>query len=132
MYRRRHTNTPVNRRGLVLLVVLALLTLFMIVALTFVYYADNELDASNLTLTGQTVSQPDLDPETAFQYALGQLLYGTQSGAPNIGLAQGYAIDANGIYSMIRGHELARGIYGFRDDPGANNCWAFSGTGRLH
>jgi hypothetical protein len=132
MYRRRNPSTPVNRRGLVLLVVLALLTLFMVVALTFVYYADNELESSKLALTGQAVSQPDLDPETAGFYALGQILYGTQSGAPNIGLAPGFAYDADGLYSMIRGHELARTIYGFRDDPLAENSWAFSGTGRLH
>ena len=63
MYRRRNLSTPVNRRGLVLLVVLALLTLFMIVGLTFVYYADNELEASKLASSSQTFAQPDFDPE---------------------------------------------------------------------
>jgi hypothetical protein len=134
MYQRRHPNAPVNRRGLVLLVVLALLTLFMIVGLTFVYYADAELESSKNGLTAAAVYQPDLDPETAGFYALGQILYGTPSGAPatSIGLAPGYANDPDGLYSMLRGHELARSIYGFRDDPGADNCWAFTGTGRLH
>jgi hypothetical protein len=132
MYRRRHTKTPASRRGLVLLVVLSLLTLFMIVGLTFVFYADNELQSSINADNSGRVSQPDLDPETACWLALQQIIYGVNSGAPGNGLAPGYSNDADGVYSALRGHELARVMYGFRDDLGADNSWPFSGIGRLH
>ena len=73
MKRRRHPKTTDPRRGIILLVVLALLTLFLVVGLSFVIYADSDLDASNNSRDAGTAYQPDMDPEQAFAYAMSQL-----------------------------------------------------------
>jgi hypothetical protein len=119
MYRRRHT-APSARRGVILLVVVLLLTLFAIVGLSFVLYAESEANASRMARDAESLSRDDVDPEVLFSYFMGQLVYGVSD------------TDGNGVYSALRGHDLARLMYGYNSsNPGSNNV-PFNGVGRLH
>jgi hypothetical protein len=112
-----------NRRGVILLVVLALLTLFAIVGISFVYYADSAANSARINREAEQFSRPDVDPELALALFLGQMLYD----APD---------DENGVYSALRGHSLARSMYGFYYDPSsttpAPNDKPYNGTGKLN
>src|SRR5262245_35406560 len=102
---RRRPNEP--RRGVILLVVLAMLTLFAIVGITFVYVADGQATAARLAREAEGQLRPDIDPEAVFAFALGQLLYDCND-------------DESGVYSALRGHSLSRNMYGWFDgDNGA-------------
>jgi hypothetical protein len=124
MYRTSHAE-PVSRRGVILLVVLAMLTLFAIVGLGFVLYADAEARASQVFRDAQSFRRPDMEPELAFSYFLGQLLYDCLD-------------DDTGVYSALRGHSLLRNLYGLNAESVAgqwtlgNNYVGYNGTGRLH
>src|SRR6516165_7265143 len=102
-----------QRRGVILLIVLALLTLFAILGLTFVYYASAAAGAARLERESLAATRPDADPELLLAHFLGQLLYD----APD---------DETGVYSALRGHSLARNLFGYKD--GANDV-PFNGTG---
>src|SRR4051794_7266981 len=102
MYMRRTNNSNVTRQGLILIVVLALLTLFAVVGLSFVLYADSEADASRNFREANVSYVPDMDPEQAFAYALGQIIYDVD--------------DVAGVYSGIRGHSLSRTEFGWCDE----------------
>src|SRR6516164_607973 len=88
-----------RRRGVVLLVVLCLLTLFLIVGLTFVFYANACQQAARLGLEAESRDRPDADPELLASYFLGQLIYDAVD-------------DESGIYSGLRGHSLGRNMFG--------------------
>jgi hypothetical protein len=120
------------RRGVILLVVLALLTLFAIVGISFVFYADAAAASSRIFREAESDDRPDVDPERLFTYFLGQLVYDVPD-------------DETGIYSCLRGHSLARNMYGlnYNKSPGSPiqyddqnqlpiNQVPFNGTGRLH
>src|SRR5262249_40168809 len=104
------------RRGIVLLVVIAMLTLFAAVALSFVFYADTEAANSRTGRDALIRAQPDMDPEGALAFILSKLLFGEEDNEP-------------GVYSAVRGHDLARSMYGY--NPGSIPV-AWNGTGRLH
>ena len=122
-----------KRRGVILLVVIALLTLFAIVALSFVLYAYSAATSSRNFRDSESLVRPDLDPELLLSYFLGQLIYDIPD-------------DERGIYSGLRGHSLARNMFGqfYRYDPQTRtfnyevangnslNETPYSGTGRLH
>ncbi|HJT78446.1 MAG TPA: hypothetical protein VJ739_14680, partial [Gemmataceae bacterium] len=108
-----------GRRGVVLLVVLALLTLFAVVGLAFVLYADSEANASRVYREALGQGEADVPPPVLLNYFLGQLLYDQPD-------------DNTGVYSALRGHGLARLVYGYDDDAPAGNTQAFNGTGRLY
>jgi hypothetical protein len=123
-------STPVYeaRRGVILMIVLALLTLFAIVGLSFVLYATSAVKSSEIGRQGEFQNQnfPDIDPQLLASYFLGQLIYDTD--------------DFNGISSALRGHSLARTMYGLNYTPNPinrtitvlSNSLPFNGTGRLH
>jgi hypothetical protein len=98
-------------------VVVALLTLFAVVAVSLVLHASDHAARARLFREAGSQNQADLGPELLLAYFLGQLLYDA-------------ADDESGLYSALRGHSLARLMYGFNDE-GANAV-AFNGTGRLH
>jgi hypothetical protein len=100
-----------RRRGMVLLVVMAMLALFATVALSFVFYADAEAEAARLARQAQTKDQPWIDPEMLAGYFLNQLIY-----------------DTDNVYSAMRGWSFARSIYG--NNPGALNAIPYNGVGR--
>ncbi len=107
------TTTTDKRRGVILLVVLALLTLFSIVGLAFVFYAEAELTASRFVRQSGTQEIADVDAELLLSYALSKLL-----------------CDDDNVYSSLRGHSLGRSMYGY--NPQTFNTAAFNGIGRLN
>src|SRR4051812_10700416 len=100
-----------RRRGVVLLVVMAMLSLFASLGLSFVFYADAEAQASRLNSSALVAEQPDIEPEVLAAYFLGQFIY-----------------DTDNTNSAMRGWSLARSIYGY--NPGALNCTPYNGVGR--
>src|SRR5262245_14994345 len=113
-----------RRRGVILMVVLALLTLFAIVGITFVFYAQKNHSASvnfrealqrNPYTGGSGLA--DVAPYDLFRWAVGQLIYDV-------------ADDASGTQSALRGHSLSRTMYGYNDQ--VLNLQPYNGTGRLH
>src|SRR5947209_5583516 len=108
MKRRRHPQPTDSRRGIILLVVLSLLTLFLVVGLTFVLYADTELESSRNARDAAAFAVPDMDPEQAFAYAMAQLIYDSPD-------------DETGVWSSFRGHSLARNMYGWNYTIQPNN-----------
>ncbi|HZU39088.1 MAG TPA: hypothetical protein VFA18_24395, partial [Gemmataceae bacterium] len=114
-----------SRRGVILLVVLAFLALFALVGLTFLYYANTTAQAARFEREAQTLTRPDAEPELLLSYFLGQLLYDVPD-------------DETGVYSGLRGHSLARNLFGLNYTIAANgtlllgkNDVPFNGTGRL-
>ncbi|HEY7157892.1 MAG TPA: hypothetical protein VH575_28295 [Gemmataceae bacterium] len=102
---------------MILLVVLCLLTLFAILGLAFVLYADASRESARLYRESETQTWPDVDAEMLLSHFLGQLLFDA-------------ADDETGVYSALRGHSLARLMYGYND--AAANTTPFNGTGRQH
>jgi hypothetical protein len=106
------------------MVVLALLTLFAVLGLTFILYAESEARGAQVTREAENVSAADITPTTLMNYALGQLIFDCDS--------------VNGIYSGLRGNSFSRSMYGYNDLPASvngnpfNNRVPFNGTGRIH
>ncbi len=108
-------STPTTKRkGIILLVVLAMLTLLAIIGITFVMYGTNMeaiSDAAVEAESADTLKRFDptsgsgnmvISPKTAMELFLGQLVY--DSG------------DTKGKWSSIRGHSLARDMYGYLEN----------------
>ena len=115
-----------KRRGVVLLVVLAMLALFASLAISFYFYADSIAVAASLATQAQQSPVPDADPELLLAYFLKQLLFDAKD-------------DAGGVASALRGHSLMRTMWGSQYEFGpdgtlvlGNNTIAYNGTGRLH
>jgi hypothetical protein len=145
MFQAQPCSTPAQRRrAIILLVVLALLTLFAIVGLTFVMYADSEATSSRIfreaNYRNAQNTGPTVDVNLLASWALGQLVFDVD--------------DSTGLYSALRGHSVGRDMYGYNYtwNPGANppnppmsmpppgppyspgiaNIFPFNGTGKLH
>jgi hypothetical protein len=116
---RTQTNRPAERKAVILLVVISLLTLFAIIALSFLLYANAEANASKLFREGEAndIGAVGVSAEKMLNFFLKQFIYDVPD-------------DATGYYSALRGHSLARGIYGW--NYGNSNLIAYNGTGRLH
>src|SRR5207302_1659526 len=108
---------PGPRAGVVLVIVLALLTLFALLGLTFVLYAQSLARSAQLALDAETPERAEVDPEILLGHFLNQVLYDCPD-------------DAGGVYSALRGHGLARLLYGASDQP--PGAVPFNGIGRLH
>jgi hypothetical protein len=114
-----------RRRAIILLVVLAMLTLFAIVGVTFVLYSESLATSARIARESETPTDggvdltPYMDPYQAMSLVLGQLNYDVND-------------DATGVYSAMRGHTFARTIFGWNDAPNALNDKAWTGTGRYH
>ncbi|HTU89868.1 MAG TPA: hypothetical protein VMF69_07215 [Gemmataceae bacterium] len=106
-----------ERRAVILMVVLSLLTLFAIVGITFVLYADAEAAAARVAREAETAQRADVDPQQALSFFLSQFIYD--------------ANDTTGVGSALRGHSLARTMYGYNYTTNANII-PFDGVGRLH
>src|SRR5262249_23999605 len=92
-----------NRPGVVLLIVVILLALFAVVGLGFMLYAESEATASRIYREGQAVTTrnlANLPAQELLNYALGQLIYDCRD-------------DGTDILSALRGHSLARTMYGW-------------------
>jgi hypothetical protein len=121
---------PASRRGVVLLVVITLLTLFAIVGVTFVLYANAEATASRIYREAASTATTtiDISRDQLLNFAAANLIYPVPD-------------DATGVNSGIRGHEMARNMYGWNygtnvtaPDSGiaGSNIIPFNGPGRLH
>src|SRR5262249_17744003 len=101
---RTQNNRPDERKAVILLVVISLLTLFAIVGITFVLYANAEANASKIYRESAALNQVDMEPEMLFNLFMGQLIYGVPD-------------DYTGVYSSIRGYDLSRSMYGYNYPP---------------
>src|SRR5437899_8777374 len=88
------------RVGVILVIVLMLLTLLAVVGLSFVLYAQSAATSARFYREAESPIRPDIDPELLLAHFLGQLIYDVPD-------------DASGVYSALRGHSLARTMYGF-------------------
>ncbi len=114
----RQPRTRKSHRGVILLVVLAMLTLFTIIGLVFVFLADSYATSARVALDAEKVLRPAVEPELALACVLGQLICDVPD-------------EGSGIHSSLRGHSLARNLYGWNDAAGFLNDKAFAGLGRL-
>lgn len=121
-----------RRQGVILLIVVIMLALFLVVGLSFMLYAESEATASRIYREAFTVNydRADIEATTLLNYALSQLIYDVKD-------------DIDGCDSSMRGHSLARNMYGWQDPATATsaiinqnlvinrNFNAFNGIGRL-
>jgi hypothetical protein len=107
-----------ERRGIILMVVLALLTLFAIVGVAFVLYAQAQATAARVARESETEQRADMSPDACLALFLGQFLYDVH--------------DTTGYGSGLRGHSLARTMYGYNSASLNINVTPFNGIERLH
>ena len=104
-----------HRRGVILLVVVSLLTLFAIVGLSFVLYAEAAARSAQFARLAETRDRPEVEAELLLKFFLGQFLYGTED-----------------VFSAMRGHSLAENMYGYNNTRGAHNTTPYTGIGRFN
>jgi hypothetical protein len=122
-----NTNTDVKRSGMILLIVVAFLSMFLVVGTTYLLVADSIRRTSDFDLNATDkrsdyALMTDIDPRYMFNFALGQILYDVTDPV----LAGGKVVTTN---SALRGHSLARSIYGGYNDLGGNDR-PFQGMGK--
>src|SRR3954462_9553932 len=98
----RHSNTtprPPQRRGAILVVVLALLALFAVIGISFVFYADSEANAARIHREGQARGEnAPPDATVVINKALSSVLFDA---------------DDTDLNNPVRGHSLLRSMYGW-------------------
>jgi hypothetical protein len=121
----RHQGSGRRRRGVIMLVVLAMITLLAILGITFVMSSDSMATSARIYREAQVLSSYSnisaltvSDAGMAWESFLGQLIYDVND-------------DDFGIRSAFRGSSLARTKYGWNSAPGALNDRPWTGTGRL-
>src|SRR5437868_405819 len=108
------------RQGVILLVVVLMLALFLVVGLSFVFYAESQATASRIYREAPTAGTAvaDVPPEQLLAWALGQLIYDVPD-------------DSGSVYSAMRGHSLARTMYCWHYvpmfQPGQNGVYSSAG-----
>ena len=128
-------NNKVRRKGMILLVVVAFLALFSVMGVTYLIYADSQLRQSVDGLSGQDARQDsmrmvDLNPSFMLNFFLEKFLYDEADATRNPITGGVLNSTPPSVYSAIRGHSLARNIYGWNDTPYALNDRPFGGTGK--
>jgi hypothetical protein len=99
-----------QRSGIILLVVLALITLFASIGVAFVYFSEQEVTKAADQKAGETIKLPDAD--LLFNYVMRQIIFPT-----------------NNNNSALFTHSLLENMYG-KSNPGVGNINAYNGTGR--
>ncbi len=122
-----------ERRGIILMVVLSMLTLFIILGLAFVLYSDAASTSARIYRESQTQTRAGSDPDrsasdaaSAWSMFLGQFIYDLDDNNANAATA------SNAVQSGLRGHSMARTMYGWNDGANALNDKPYCGTGRLN
>src|SRR5262245_23895473 len=137
---RPYSTSRGRRRGTITVVVISFLAIFLVLGLTFAFYAQAEADNARVyrdsTNGGHTGVQPFVrtsagvdeppEPDAIMNSALANLLYGPQD-------------DLSGAFNAIREWDLARTIYGRNPmaqmwNPADQANWptqAFNGYGRV-
>src|ERR1700731_3912151 len=96
-------SNPDARRAVILMVVLALLTLFAVLGLSFVLYANAQSKSSDILLAAEesvgASAVADISTDTVATAVFTALLYPQD--------------DVTGIYSAYRGYDMARAMYGY-------------------
>ncbi len=97
----RYTSSPPRREGVILVVVVSLLALFAVIGLGYVIYAESAATASRYSREAQVASgfTAEISPELVLNAALTRLIYDSYD-------------DQTGVYNALRGHSLARSMYG--------------------
>ena len=103
-----------RRRGMVLMIVLALLAMVSLTAVTFLLTTEQFRDASE---QNRKMGEFTLDPDAMLQDAVMQVIRGTNN-------------QVDGSYSPIHGNSLLEDIYGTEAPLAANISLAYSGTER--
>src|SRR5260370_40600857 len=132
---RIHLPTDARRRAAILYVVVVLLTLFLVVGIAFVLYAESQATSARIYREATTYRDKYPTPEELLGWGLGNLIYDADDQLPN---QQTTAFQGNnGIFSAARGHGLARTMYGWnyrvanQTDSGIFNVTPYGGAGRL-
>ena len=113
------SGTTPARRGVILMVVLLLLTLFTILGLTFVLLADSYATSARVARQAEDHPRPDIDAELALSFVLGQLIYDIPD-------------DPVGDHFTLRGAQSRPEYVRLDDTAQALNDKAYAGLGRLH
>lgn len=124
-----NTKTDAKRSGMILLIVVAFLSMFLVVGTTYLLVADSIRRTSDFDLNATDkrsdyALMPDIDPRYMFNFALGQILYDVSDPV----LVGTKVVTTN---SALRGHSLARDIYGGYILGGANDR-PFQGSGKTN
>jgi hypothetical protein len=94
-----------SRKGVILLVVLAMITLLTVLGITFVLYSDASEATARINMEGERtafqLNPVDYPAYELMQHGFGQLVFGVED-------------DEIGQQSALRGHDLARDMYGYR------------------
>lgn len=111
-----------DRRGAILIVVLALLAIFAVVALTFVFYSGAEADAARIYKQGQNAGDGTPNPADAVNAFLSAVVFDAGDGVTN----------PADLMNAMRGHSLARTMYGYNSANMSMNLVPFNGVGTFH
>src|SRR5438876_1524742 len=108
------------RKGVILMVVIIMLTLFAVVGLTFYLYSGSEATSSRIFRESYNIDdlRPDESTKELIKFAIAQVVFGPD--------------DVANPWSALRGWDLCRDMYGWNSDNPGSNIYAFNGTGRLH
>ena len=97
---------PPKRKGVILLVVLTMMALFAVIGLSFVLYSESRSNSSRIWRESQSFRLGEEPPwtyaDSVFNSSLGDLIFDCGDDAGD-----------RGVFSALRGHSLARGVYGW-------------------
>ncbi len=124
------TTRRTARRGAILVVVLATLTIFAVVGIAFVYYSDGEMVAARYakeaeSRNGQMIPSPPAFDDHAERMLL-SVMFGIDPNDPN---APAGATDYKNQLNGFRGHDLLSSIYGAHATDSAT---PYTGPGIIH
>lgn len=122
-----------SRKGMILLVIVAFLALFTIMGITYLLYADSQLRYSIdeiKRLDKRNYRAFDISTDYLFNFFLERFIYDQPDRENDPYVPGGVNYTPQSVFSALRGHSLARNMYGWNDQSGLNDR-PFSGTGKL-
>lgn len=125
MLRSSNPRPTARRRAAILLITIVLLMLFLVIGMCFLVFAEAQATSSRIYREASLYLAENRypTPEEMFGFALGEIIYDVPDDPATAG-----------PYSAIRGHSLARNMYGWNYDAtgaGSHNETPFNGSGRL-